>query len=343
MEPILNEIDEGLRNQLAEYSMQQLKLKQLDNLLVGHENHVLTTYIFWLLERAVTNSTPPDQPTKYLLRDSQLQSWCDRLHKNYRFEPEHIFDALCTWTRHPIVNSIVNRAHLQKIREDIVPHLFRVRRKKSRKLHNQIQIADDQVPASLQSHREQPSKLNDNEEYFKATMHSNKKQSNSLEESKMMEVPSDSDSEVEILGRYQEAYQHHSHSTTQPPLVAPMQMDSCQSLERNSSRHSATLHSSESAEDARAPTPTRRQVKETEDAATGNQKEMDLTTTEHKSPNSQPILFPSQPAAPSMQKSQRHWVQAKTNAKPHDDYLCYRCEVAGKNASCLDRQKKSKW
>lgn len=330
MESILNEIDEGLRNRLAEHSMQQTKLKQLDNLLVGHGNHVLTTYIFWLLERTVTKSTPQDQPTKYLLPDSQLQSWCDRLRKNHGLEPERIFDALCTWTRHPIVNDIVDRVHLHRIREDILPHLFHVRRPKSRKPNDKIQITVDQVPASLQCSREQPSKLNDNEEYLKAAMHSNKKESNSLEKS---EVPSDADSEVETLGWYQEAYQHHSHSTTELPLVVPMQMDSCQSLDRDLSEHDTTSHSTTYADGANAQAPKRWQVQETEDEATRKPKEMSWTTIEHKSPHSQPILISSQPEAAFTQDSQRHRNQAKKNAKPHDEYLCYRCEVAGKNAS----------
>lgn len=329
MESILDDIDEGLRRQLAERSMKQTKLKKLDDLLVGHKNHVLTTYVFWLLEGVITDSTPQDQPTGYLLRGSQIQSWCDRLQRNYQIEPERIFDTLCNWTKHLIVNNTVNRLHLQRIEEDIQVLLFHGRSRKPRK-RDHIQIAHDQVPAPLQVSDAQPLKINDNEASLKATMHSIQKESNSLGKPELIEVSSGSDSEVEILGSYQVTRQHHPHPTTQLPAVAPIQINSYQSLDHYTSRDDATLHLKERVQYTPAQAPKRRQKKEIEGGAAGKYKDISRTTIEQNMLNSQAEPMFSQPEVPPIQKSQKDQIHVKKNAKPHDEYLCYRCQVPGK-------------
>lgn len=307
-------IDEGLRKQLAERSTKQIKLKKLDNLLVGHENHVLTTYIFWLLKGVITESTSQDQPTKYLLRDSQLQSWCDRLQRNYKFDAERIFDTLCAWTKHLIVNNTVNRLHLQRIEEDIQVLLFHGRSRKPRK-RNQIQIADDQVPAFLQVSDVQSLKTNDNEEYLKAAMHFNRKEANSLDNPELIEVSSGSDSEVGVLGSYQVTYQ---------------QSESCQSLDHHTSGDDATLHSKKRVQCTPAQAPKPRQEEDVEGGAAGKQEVMGWTTVEQNLPNSQADPISNHPEAPPTKNSQGDRHHVKKYAKPHDEYLCYRCEVPGK-------------
>lgn len=334
MESILNEIDEGLRKQLAEHSMKQIKLKKLDSLLVGHENHVLTTYIFWLLKGVITDSTLQDQTTKYFLRDSQLQSWCDRLQRNYKIETERIFDTLCIWTKHLIAEDTVNRLHLQKIEGDIQVLLFHGRSRKPRKL-NRIRIAVDQAPAALQGSYAQALKIDDNEEYLKATMHSTPKEFDSLDKPELIEVSSGSDSEVEIVGSYQVTYRHHPHSTTQLPSIAPMQSNSCQSLDRSSPGDDATSHPKEHVQSTPVQAPKRRQEIELKGGPAGKQKDMGWTTIEQDLPG-------SQAEAPPAQNSHRDRIYVKKKAKPHAEYLCYRCEVPGKTTQCSDRQMKSK-
>lgn len=331
MESILNGIDEGLRERLAEHSMKQTKLKQLDHLLVGHNNHVLAIYLFWLLEGVITDSTSQDQPTRYLLCDSELQSWCDRLQRNYKIEPERIFDALCIWIPRLIVNNTIDRLHLKRLKEHIHLRLFSARRKKDRK-RNRIQTADNQVPALLQFSDAQPLKINDNEEYLKATMHSNQKEYNSLDKPELIEVSSGSDSEVEILGSYQVTNQHHPHSRTQLPADAPMQSDSGLCLNRSPSCDDATSHPKEHVQSTSARAPKRRQEKKAEGGVVRKQKDMGWTTIEQNLRGIQAEPISSQPEAPPTQNSQRDRIYVKKNAKPHDEYLCYRCEVPGKTA-----------
>lgn len=386
MESILDDIDEDLRKQLVGQSMRSMKLKELDHLLEGHEKDVLKAYNFWLLEGFVADSTPEADLARQPIRRSQLQSWCDRLHRNYGFGSKRIYDTLCDCT--PIVTSTnaVNQLHLEQIKEGIHLLLFRPVGGKKKSKRQQAPDEDHKVPSSARSSEVHTVIFNDNEDYRKARMHSNKTSISGQQKPELIDISSsDSDPDVEILNSYQWQYRHPLHpSNGSPPSEGPtpggrlfdrteqkphdleQQSSPVQGRDPNSPSHTGiTLHRANThrksttkqlphvvlthtdscmghdSMDDDAVVRANKQMTNTKAKITSQQQEVEaamekqtylrLNTYEKEVPNekAEPGPLFNEYGTSRLQRSKRN--QNPKPGKPHDEYLCYRCEVPGKD------------
>ncbi|KAJ4389844.1 hypothetical protein N0V93_007316 [Gnomoniopsis smithogilvyi] len=215
MESILDDIDVGLLKQLNEESMRRMKLKHLDQLLEGQEHDVLKTYNFWLLARSIANSASGGDLESPPLSRSQLQSWCDRLQRNYGFEPKDIFDTLCDCTSDLIGSNAVNQLHLEKLQEDIRLLLFRPLGKKNRQRH-QLLVADGKAPYTPRPPDGHSVKINDGKECGKTTMDTINTSVSDPQKPELINIPSQSVPEADVLNLYQGPHHHHLHPSTGP-------------------------------------------------------------------------------------------------------------------------------
>lgn len=381
MEFLLDGIDQDLCKKLSGYSIRSMKLKKLDKLLEGHKDHVLNTFIFWLQEGFIVDTAPSSHLNNPQIRTARLQSWCQRL-RNHGFGPQRILDQLNDCTPHLINLDAVDPFHLETIKEEIRLLLSRLRGKKHRKLGALFITDNASSPQYSGGHMTQ---FNDNEEYRKVMMDSNKTDIVGVQMIELPEISSDFKSEMEILGSIQGPDHHHNASTRSGifsfegwgpsvRIFGDREQTSFESKHANSAGHDlesrsppsigipsrgrdirrgattkqlsniqptkmdydgindgddAILRLEKQIQGIRVAATKRHQEAEAQEKKAKRRRHNKLVSHVQEQANGNFEQLSSEPRTPRAQRSKMDQGQIKKTAKPHDEYLCYRCRIPG--------------
>lgn len=363
MHSILSEIPEDLRELLSVHSVWRMKLKRLDKFLEGHKDHIFEAYIFWLQEGFIANTTPQVHLTEPKIRVALLQSLCARL-KNHGFHPQRIFGPLCDGVARLINIDDVNKVHLEQIYQEIQMILF-PRAKKHQEPFDQPLVAYSNAAPSLEYPDSYTSKSKDNKEHHQAIMGPNKTDNNDIQKPRLVNISSNSSSASKLSSSHQELHHDRPHSiershikysgheTGSPPfkdrhtygpnaygettLMSPSHgaasdKDSHKKYSGVYDGNEAIVHVRRQGQGSLADAIELQQGPEVQEQDTKSERRIQKSATDA------PEAFKGKVERSTIRfeashshGSTRDQGQTKRVEKPHDDYLCYRCEVPGKS------------